>query len=583
MPVSVGRGMLSATLGLPGDVAGMARGANLGPTPQGQLLGALARHYGEKISDVLPTSDQVSGALPSGPQTSRVFEQFGRLAPLTPGQIIRGAAPIGRGALQALDQMMLEGHPLVAGASPLNVIKPKGGNWLTGDVDTALSRLQKETATEAQLADLGTRQPPDIVERMRMLQAPDIALNKWVQGPLAKYIKRDMGTEGDPIRALAEQGILHVDPEQLNYAPEMWGRDNWQGERQQWLAKSPTAKVWEGLADNSISSLPQSYATGATLEKYPWITKLDPSEELYGLHEPRNLANDAGFDHLRDELRNALNPASGLPRNLQLNPADMQQMGIDRAVRHVANINKWRADQQVAANAAKANNAATQVVKEYPENNPLGLRWVELKAPEFKPPEGYEYDRATGNYVNPWEDVQPISAKGYGEKALQDALKYEGDTMGHCVGGYCEDVASGRSRIYSLRDAKGQPHVTIETRPHTEGMSNLLNDETANKYGYKQTANIVQIKGKQNRAPNPEYLPFVQDFVKNQGPWSSVGDIHNTGLRPTKDVFNAVERLHLQNKGIQLPAYLTPDEIDALQTNFSSASSGTQLPGIGVP
>ena len=34
--------------------------------------------------------------------------------------------------------------------------------------------------------------------------------------------------------------------------------------------------------------------------------------------------------------------------------------------------------------------------------------------------------------------------------------------------------------------------------------------------------NIVQIKGKQNRAPKEDYLPFVQDFVKS-GNWSDVG------------------------------------------------------------
>jgi hypothetical protein len=40
---------------------------------------------------------------------------------------------------------------------------------------------------------------------------------------------------------------------------------------------------------------------------------------------------------------------------------------------------------------------------------------------------------------------------------------------------------------------------------------------------------IVQIKGKQNRAPNEQYLPFVQDFVRS-GQWSDVGDLKNTGL-----------------------------------------------------
>ena len=47
--------------------------------------------------------------------------------------------------------------------------------------------------------------------------------------------------------------------------------------------------------------------------------------------------------------------------------------------------------------------------------------------------------------------------------------------------------------------------------------------------GIDLPSRIVQIKGKQNRAPNPEYLPFVQDFVKS-GQWSDVGDLRNAGL-----------------------------------------------------
>jgi hypothetical protein len=133
--------------------------------------------------------------------------------------------------------------------------------------------------------------------------------------------------------------------------------------------------------------------------------------------------------------------------------------------------------------------------------------------------------------------------------------------MGHCVGGYCPDVMSGRSRIFSLRDAKGEPHVTIET-----GRGRLPNDaerieavypeaydewiastERLNrpslpewfrqKYPDKFEAlpepsrpeEIIQIKGKQNRSPKDAYLPFVQDFVKSQK-WGNVGDLGNTGL-----------------------------------------------------
>ena len=49
---------------------------------------------------------------------------------------------------------------------------------------------------------------------------------------------------------------------------------------------------------------------------------------------------------------------------------------------------------------------------------------------------------------------------------------------------------------------------------------------------------IVQIKGKGNKAPKDEYLPFVQDFVRS-GNWSKVGDLKNTGLQRLQDL-----RLH---------------------------------------
>jgi hypothetical protein len=149
-----------------------------------------------------------------------------------------------------------------------------------------------------------------------------------------------------------------------------------------------------------------------------------------------------------------------------------------------------------------------------------------------------------------------MAKSGRAEGFLQDALKNEGDIMGHCVGGYCDEVKSGRSRIFSLRDAKGEPHVTIETEPASSkplsgtqlnewepGAFNRFLDQTYDDDGIwsmhdwaianfpekMSGENIVQIKGKQNRAPKDDYLPFVQDFVKSQK-WGNVGDLRNTQL-----------------------------------------------------
>jgi hypothetical protein len=155
-------------------------------------------------------------------------------------------------------------------------------------------------------------------------------------------------------------------------------------------------------------------------------------------------------------------------------------------------------------------------------------------------------------------------------KKLADALKYEGDTMGHCVGGYAPDVIEGRSRIFSLRDAKNEPHVTVETRPHThqskyesdwftsqpEELQNQITQKALAEHGAAKnertpaedrftwgkalskairehlgdvSEEIIQIKGKGNAKPKKDYIPFVQDFVKS-GNWSDVGDIKNADM-----------------------------------------------------
>ena len=72
---------------------------------------------------------------------------------------------------------------------------------------------------------------------------------------------------------------------------------------------------------------------------------------------------------------------------------------------------------------------------------------------------------------------------------------------------------------------------------------------------------IKQIKGKQNKAPNPEYLPYVQDFVRS-GKWSDVGDLSNTGLigiDRESDMAAAFSKL-----GKEPPRYVTQDELTNL-------------------
>jgi len=300
----------------------------------------------------------------------------------------------------------------------------------------------------------------------------------------------------------------------------------------------------------------------------PFVAKLDPETKMYS-----GYMGDLGFEHVMDVLRQDV--AAGRLRSDQLN-----KLSLEQAVKRTQEYNLERAKTMRDAKLIQQEGFTTY--KDYPDQ---GYKWIELAVPEPLLPENYKILPDITNYKNPGKELYSI-VDGNGnvlstgateaeakklfkrkerEQQLADALKYEGDTMGHCVGGYCPDVISGKSKIYSLRDAKGEPHVTIEAMPNHPQWSkveNAFGKEKASElftefktinpsYGSQSTAkiadifneflttkglepidygfDIVQIKGKQNAKPKDDYIPFVQDFVKS-GNWSVVGDFKNTDL-----------------------------------------------------
>jgi len=271
----------------------------------------------------------------------------------------------------------------------------------------------------------------------------------------------------------------------------------------------------------------------------PFVAKLDPETRLYS-----GSTYNLGFDHVVDVLREDL--AAGRIRPEQLNKVSMEQ-----AVRRT-----YEYDQEMAKKmqeTALQQQEGFPTYKEYPE----GYKWIELKTPDYN---SLPLDERKQMIARLTEEARQKGLtpedyiEKYPESQLADALKYEGDTMGHCVGGYCPDVISGRSKIYSLRDAKGEPHVTIEVVPNQHldynTWFNKQPEEIQNRIAQRRKEDknhdeyegpeylaarealppkIKQIKGKQNAKPKDAYLPFVQDFVKG-GNWSDIGDFKNTGL-----------------------------------------------------
>jgi len=691
-PLSALRGWAAGTAGLAGDIEGLAR-AGISQLPP-QVLAAFpalrAFGIGSRANPTpqLPTTEFYNEYLPGAQLNEtpigKAFTGAGNMlggtgATTIAGLGVKGAKATGQ-ALGPTAARMAEDYLQRQGLMP-GVIKPKGGNWLKGSVEDSLRDVKGRTLSPEDMAQAReaiklSRNPEYTAGATRRLDEYDanLSLNNFIDKKIAPYIRDEMATPNDPLRAMAEkyavdkpvklaevqaridafaakmeqtarergvpvgdltsmrQQMIGLEKEKAlvearqalhTYNAEDAFHGDWLPEQvavarmqagfpTHGLGVSPVARAWENASDNFINVSPASRHISpltpseinrgleSTVDTNPWLLKVPPETPVYypeGFGMSRNV-NDLGFDHLVDELRNATNPESGLPKNLLIDPADLSKLTMPKAVELVADINAWRATQKAEADLLKANNTATQVVKEYPEQ---GMKWVELKTPEARLPEGVSVVKY-GDLYHVVDDVGNSLSVGATEKealnllsrseretTLADALKYEGDTMAHCVGGYCPDVVEGKSRIYSLRDAKGQPRVTIEVEPNSgwftkadrmpdpsgqyESFHQLIDSNRgrgesyeaiatrlADQYGLKVDPTIAQIKGFRNKKPADEFLPFVQDFVKS-GQWSDVKDLENSGLLRIGGKY--VD----ENKYREVAGDLNPDYISNLINN----------------
>lgn len=686
VPVDLARGAVAGVLGAPGDIESLIR---------------MLPYIDEKT--ILPTSEDIEKKLPfrSDTPVSRAATGLGTLGggfyygPGSPLKVV--------GALPSAIKHGAEEFAKASVAGAPHVIKPKGGNWLSGQdrltvPENDLRRLKTRGNTtpeeiagmEAHLAkirpDYDLSNPAhvrELAEMERTIQTlkGNRAVDSWIDSNLKNYVKKEMGTPDDPVRRLAEEGIVHSPlRDDAGAGDYLRAQRVAEGFPAEGMGKSELARRWEDLADDSIrvtkaGAIQDQVNTGAKLEKArseleahkkkidqdflarmsdhmgnsvfspkeaemllnmpfvqkaeilgdtkykdlqgnvnemlaresgfekaagdlnPFVAKLDPETRLYS-----GSTYDLGFDHIIDVLRQDVEAG-------RIRPEQMNKVSMEQAVRRVHEY-----DQEMAKRMAEAQVKATEgmpVHKEYPE----GYRWLELTTPQVATElpsthvvEPYQSKGVLGQlyrvinpttgmrgegYVTPERAIKEFN-KSQAEEKLADALKYEGETMGHCVGGYCPDVVAGKSRIYSLRDTKGEPHVTVEVQPnqHLDYNSwfSKQPEEIQNKIAQRRledknhdiyegpeylaarealTPRIVQIKGKQNRAPKEDYLPFVQDFVRG-GSWSDVRDLANTGLRPISSV---PERARFESAGMKLPNYVTDADHEALINEYLKLTS----------
>ena len=713
-PLSALRGWAAGTAGLPGDIEGLAR-AGISQLPP-QVLAAFpalrAFGIGSRADPTpqLPTTEFYNEYLPgaqlNATPTGKAFTTAGNLFGGTGSTTlarygIKSAKATGQ-ALGPTAVRIGEDYLQRQGLMP-GVIKQPGGNFLKGEIEDSVSSMKRHVPSDVELAKAAFL-PPIIGDEARLRATTDSVLNTFIDKKIAPYIRDEMATPNDPLRAMAEKyavdkpvrlaevqgridafaakmeqtarkrGVpveqltsmrqqmiglekekalvearegLHFTPDDTNFVSHYYRNRDKAGTDLKGMGQSPLARSWEDVSDSAFG-----IETAGDILRFkdsfaPWLSKVPPETKVY--RPKSNIIERTGFDHLVDELRNAT-AAHGkqkeldswlklaktpeevaaarqafvpsLPANLHIDPADLGKLTMTQAVDRVADINAWRATQKIEANQLLANNAATQLVKEYPGQ---GLKWVELtNKPATELPPGYTIEEKPYNDYTIKRILRPdgegISAGWFGHpgqgspdplvqfsnfegrKFLEDALKYEGDTMQHCVGGYCPDVAEGRSRIYSLRDDKGQPQVTIEVKPHegwftkadrmpdpsgkNRSFHQLIDNERselarqkggfgyigesyedianrlASQYQLEAKPNISQIKGFKNKKPADEYLPFVQDFIKSDN-WSDVGDLKNSGM------------IDIQKSSVPWPENTTGRQVDAL---LGGGINGTKTP-----
>lgn len=418
--------------------------------------------------------------------------------------------PTDEGTFLAKNPEWLMGPVLVGMA-----VKGKGGMWHPEAIQrlaAPLERVSKRSReqVEAVLKDQPIKYSDEVLAEVKA----DKAGLDWSEKAIRNYLNRYAGTAEDPLKDVE-------------------------------IPFGEGTKRWEELTDAAIRGKDVIGPRGPEIQwDIPKMLSLAPEGQVSA--ESGRKAIESQLSHVGDYLR------QNVP------PEKLGQYDLVRAVKETAAHDLKMA--KAAEKAALGSMKDLPVYKDYGD----GFRWVELRKPKklteeqakgvraatTKDNEGATGDQvykyvatdATGKPIvnNYTKDV--AGGRTPEEAYLAGQLAQEGNTMGHCVGGYCESVASGESKIYSLRDAKGRSHVTVEVESRA---NRIRRNSDRDEYYRARNAtkgdlsklpdDIVQIKGKGNRAPVSEYLPYVQDFVRS-GKWGEVGDLENTGLVKVADL-----------------------------------------------
>jgi hypothetical protein len=525
--------------------------------------------YGEPITNIgkanvpLIPEDTAAAAMLVGPPLGSYAKRVGT-------NLIQTAPYVARDMMQSM-------------ASPLRsyVVKPEGGNRLAGSFERSIEPLKRDTTGRALEDAAAYNYIPEI-------NLEDAAMNKWLDTKLLKYMYNEMATPKDPVRALGEQGISHMrlGPISASRNTSLGLRRERAGFPAEGMGQSATAKRWEAAADEQIQEMRagnfldnRQQPFERLLAANPWLSKIDPETRIYTPYS--DTVDKLGFDHLKDELLNAIDPNSTLPANLRLKYSDLDKVTVPQAIERVAKINDWRAAQ--AKEAEK-----------------LGMMGNLTASPRLQDPTTQlSFVKEPGMT---WVDIPATT-----DKTANKLCTTIGKQAGWCTQGrdLAESYGSGNNRLTTLLDAEGRPHVQAMITQQSDELrrADFLKQFSEEQYDNVLKADPQQVKimfeewssknplsfsikelkpvgnhfdsarSQEYMKRDPQYEQKITDSVVkflNSGEWGKVNDLKHydiVDLTDTTSVTNYIHRVFGDESGM-LPI---DDYVDKFNyaTNFN--------------
>lgn len=160
-------------------------------------------------------------------------------------------------------------------------------------------------------------------------------------------------------------------------------------------------------------------------------------------------------------------------------------------------------------------------------------------------------------------------------------LKREGESMGHCVGSYGDQLKSGDLNIYSLRDPKGDPHVTHGVNFADTGHSG---------------GRAMYVEGTGNSTVKPEYADKLKEYWSTippeQRPRSEADDedwAYNSHLENIQNEARRLEQPPSEDPGVDKYGFINdgsewmPDEATVNWEDAMNDAIPSSMGELGTP